>query len=779
MTRRRKWLLALAISLALPFVAAVGFIAALEIAGAVGEFPAALLHARPVSLQLRDRHGTLLRDLPSAFGDRARRVRLADLPAHLRDAFLAAEDTRFYAHQGVDYLAIARAFWQTLTGKRSGGSTLTQQVVRLLSPRPRSWSAKWREAVLALRLERRWNKAQILEEYLNRVPLGPRTAGVDAASWGYFGKPAVHVSLAEAALLASLAKSPVQGDPRRDPGRAVARRDFVLGRMRQLGLIDGEAYRLALQTPLTLSRARWPFEAPHFTERLLRGAPGSGSVRTTLDARLQRRAEVLVRRTVGALRSRGGTQAAAVVLENRTGEILAYVGSANFWDPREGRNDAVQALRQPGSALKPFVYALAFEGDLTPASRLRDLPVRFTTAEGEYHPKNFNGRFHGPVLAREALANSYNIPAVRLARHVSLPVLLERMRAAGFASLRESPDHYGLGLVLGNGEVTLFELATAYLALARKGEWIEPSGVRGVSAPPPRRVFSQEAAYLVTDVLADPHARLAAFGEGSALEVPFPAAVKTGTSSDFRDNWTAGFSSEVTVAVWVGNFAGRPMRRISGVTGAAPLWNELIQAAMEGRTARDFERPPGLESALICPRSGRRVGPHCPGGRRERFRAGTVPEEPCDVHQAAEVDRRTGALAGAGCPAASRRRVLGERHPPRFGPWASAVGRPLLPERFSALCPETPSPPEIQIRSPADGEVFALTPDLPRSAQRLALEAVVTGAPEAVRWVVDGHLVSVTKFPFEGRWQLSPGEHEIVAEAEGVRSRGVRITVRE
>lgn len=774
---RRLLRFVLAVPLA-AFAAVVAGIVALEIAGSVGGFPETLLQESPQTVEILDRNGNVLRQAPAASGERARRVALADVSPRIIQALLAAEDGRFFAHHGVDYLATARGLLQTFAGRPSGGSTLSQQLAKVLRGRSRrSLSAKWAEAVLALRLERHLGKRRILEEYLNRAPFGPRHAGVEAAAWWYFGKPASRVSLAEAALLAALPKGPVHYDPRRHPDRALRRRAWVLKRMETLGLISAADRALAAREPLQLAAAEPPFEAPHFALQIP-VRPGETRVRTTLDLRLQRRAQRLVRRAVEKLRDRGGTQAAAIVLENRSGEVLAYVGSAGWNDP-DGRNDGVRALRQPGSALKPFAYALAFEGDLTPASLLLDVPAHFTTPTGEYSPRNYDGRFHGPVLAREALANSYNVPAVRVAHRVSPEVLLARLRAVGFESLGRSDEHYGLGLVLGNGEVTLFELARAYLALARGGVRVEPVLVRGGPAAPPVRVFSEDAAYLVAHVLADPHARRAAFGERSALELPFPAAVKTGTSTDFRDNWTVGFTTEVTVAVWVGSFSGTPMRDVSGVSGAAPLWNDLVRAAMEGRPHRGFLRPGGIVTAHVCPHSGALAGPHCGGARREVFRAGTAPATRCSVHVAVDVDVRTGLLAGPDCPAQGRRRVLGERWPAELSAWAAAAGRPLAPARFSPHCPARRPAASVRIASPRDGEVLVMSPDLPRSAQRLPLEALVEGSPAAVRWIVDGRVVAVAPFPFQARWRIEPGEHEVVAEAGGRRSDPVRVVVRE
>ena len=741
-------------------------IVAIEIAGGVGTFPRKLLEERHDSVRLFARDGSLLREATTNPRGHARWVGLADVAPVLLQALLAAEDARYRQHHGIDYDAMVRAVGYTLAGRRSGGSTLSQQVVKLLRPRPRTLASKLNEMIMALRLERVASKDEILEQYVNRAPFGAHAAGIEAASLSFFGKPARELSLAEAALLAALPKGPTYYDPRRHAGRALGRRNWVLGRMRTLGLIDEATRVAAAAEPLRVQRAEAPFRAPHFTARVLRSRHHSDApqVTTTLDGPLQRRAEVLVTRTLAGLRDRGVSQAAALVLENATGDVLAYVGSADFHEPLEGQVDAVHARRQPGSALKPFAYALAFEQGLaTPASLLLDLPAHFTTASGEYSPRNYDNRFHGPVLAREALANSYNVPAVRLAHALSPGVLLARLHALGFDGLTADEDHYGLGLVLGNGEVSLWELARAYLALARGGQRMEPRVVlREGDSHAATPTFSPESAYLVTHILSDAHARQAAFGERSALDLPFPAAVKTGTSTDFRDNWTAGFTSEVTVVVWVGNFSGKPMRQVSGVTGAAPLWNELVLSAMERRPHRGFARPAQLATAHVCAHSGALAGRHCQGARLEWFIAGTVPTERCRVHVEVELDRANGLLAGPACAAKDRVRRVGERWPAELESWAVDAGRALLPRQESPRCPPnglTSSARElrIQIRAPRDGEVLTLLPDLPRRAQRLPLEALVQGAPRRLRWFVDGRQVSAPEFPYRARWQLEPG----------------------
>ncbi|HEU4533015.1 MAG TPA: transglycosylase domain-containing protein, partial [Polyangiaceae bacterium] len=482
----------------------------------------------------------------------------------------------------------------------SGASTLTQQLARTVERRPPGLWGKLREMAIALRIERSLSKDEILGHYLGLVAFGPRLRGVEAASEAYFGKPARDLSLAEAALLAGVARGPTLYDPRRRPELARRRRDRVVDRMAAAGLASGDEARRAKAEALRLPPAERARDAPHFAGALLAGALGPGpgplaaratEVESTLDGALQARVEAAVRARLGDLAGRDASAAAAVVLENEGGEIVAYVGSPDAGDEaRLGANDGVRALRQPGSALKPFVYELALESlGWTPATVLPDVELHFPSEAGDFRPRDYDGRMHGPVRLREALANSYNVPAAYAASVLGPARLLGRLRELGFASLDRPAEHYGVALALGDGEVRLLDLAAAYATLARGGTFLPPRGLRAYREPggawqrppppAPRRVLDPAATAAITDVLADPHARRAAFGDAWASE--HPIAVKTGTSKGFRDNWAVAYTRRVTVAVWVGNFDGRPMRGVSGVAGAGPIARDALAAALE------------------------------------------------------------------------------------------------------------------------------------------------------------------------------------------------------
>lgn len=570
----------------------------------------------PPSPRVTSRDGILLHEGLSPSQTRGGFLPLSLISPHLVQATLAGEDHRFFHHHGVDPQALARAAWLNLRAGRwaYGGSTLTQQLARLCLPGPRTFSQKLREAFWALVLEHHLSKEQILEQYLARAPYGGLLTGIDAASQAYFRKPPNLLSLAESSLLAALPRAPDHYDLRRFQGRALQRRTHLLSLMVKRGMITADQAAAAEEEPLQPSTPTVPLHAPHAVRRVLaRTPPSARQVSTTLDFPLQQRAEELARLTVAELADRGVTQAAALVVELPGGHVRALVGSADFLDPLHGGQvDGTQALRSPGSALKPLVYAAALDaGLITPSTVLADVSQPFPAASGVYLPRNFDEREHGPVLVRTALACSYNLAAVDLAARLGPAAMLEMLGRFGLPLETASPEDLGLGLILGGVEVRLWDLAEAYLALATGNR--TPLTLVPVSSPlKPVPVISKQAAWIAWDILSDDLARSPAFGRGSALNLPFPAAVKTGTSKDFRDNWALGFSSRFLVAAWVGDFTGAPMHGVSGVTGAGTLWHRLMRSVHAGFDPAPMPRPDRVLEAEVCSLSGARPGPSCP-----------------------------------------------------------------------------------------------------------------------------------------------------------------------
>lgn len=742
--------------------------------------------ARTTSVRVLDREGGVLAELRDGEDQEARWVALADAP-RVAAALVAAEDRRFRGHLGVDPLRTARAAWDGLAAGRvvSGASTITQQLARIATGAPRTPAAKVEVVATALRLELAHSKDEILEQYLNRAPFGARIRGVEAASRRFFDKPAAALSLGEAATLAAIPQSPARLDPRREAGRArlLRRRDEILGRIESSGLAPADEVARARSEPLALAPRFLGVDAPHFVRAVAAGradpcaAPqplavdGVVAIETTLDPALQAAAVEATRRAVAEVEDRHVTSAAAIVLDNSSGEILAWVGSPGLVDSHLGHNDGVLALRQPGSALKPFVYELAIERlGFSPATLLPDVELSFPARDGVYRPQNYDGTFHGPVLLREALGNSFNVPAVWTTQRLGAGPVVRRLRDLGMCSITGPAERYGLAVALGDAEITLVELATAYMTLARGGEAIRPRAVRRVlgwdgarwdgaardtSPTSPRQVLDPAASRLILDVLSDPGARVASFGERSVLSLPFAFAAKTGTSKGFRDNVAVGATPDVTIAVWVGNMDGSPMRDVSGITGAGPLLRAIALAAARGED-RTFADAQGLTEVEVCPVSGARRGAHCPHGRHERMREEDATSATCEVHVEVALDAM-GARADASC--ATTHQVV-EAWPRPFDAWARSVGRPTPPREISAHCP-----PRDATRSAADREAPRIV--FPVDGDRFHLDPGATAAP-AIEIAVRGETARVeldgSPLPLRdgrARWVLHPGEHRL------------------
>ena len=687
------------------------------------------------------------------------------------------------------------------------------QLARLVRPHRRTFLGKLDEAALALRIEASLSKHEILEQYVNRAPFGAGVRGVDAASRFWFDKEPAELSLAEAATLAAIPRGPAVYALDRHPERVVRRRDRILDRMVEAGWASRDAAERAKHEPLVARAGKGSFGAPHLVAALAEGATelwprelgdgpraaGAERVETTIAADLQREIELAARQQMASLAGRHASGAAVVVLDNDTGEILAYVGSPDFDDRRGGQNDGVRAPRQPGSTLKPFVYGLAMERlGWTAATVLPDVPLRVSVEDGVYVPMNYDERFHGPVRLREALGGSLNVPAVWATEQLGVPEVLGRLRALGLG-LTRADDWYGPGIALGDGEVTLLDLANAYATLARGGRWRPVKAVRGVARaagraeprpPEQRRVMPEAVAEQLADVLADPRARVAAFGADSPLDLPFEVAAKTGTSKGLRDNWTVGFTREVTVAVWVGNFDGSAMRGTSGISGAAPLFHAAMEAAMRGREPRPLrlaDRPLRDETLVpveVCPLSGGRPTAACHHAVREWMpRAASEALAACAMHETVRVDRRNGLRAGPGCPAAFVVERTFERHDEATRAWAEAAGRPLAPEAFSPLCAgavvrdDRGAASRLRIGWPGEGAEFVLDPDRPRAQQQLSVRVDAPAGVERVELLVDGRPVARVGSPFVARWTLTPGEHVLVARSGSEESPAVSLRV--
>ncbi|MFN6569127.1 penicillin-binding protein 1C [Dendronalium sp. ChiSLP03b] len=583
-----------------------------------------------LAMQFSDRNNLPLGTLLTRDQEHTAVVPLNQVSPQFIHAILAAEDSSFYKHGALDMKAVVRAIKEAIHAKRivSGASTITMQLARMLDPSPRTLLGKVREIWLSWRLTAGMNKDEILFAYINRLPMGGNIYGVEAAARTYFSIPASDLNLAQASLLAAIPNNPTYFDPLAHWKRLQQRQRYVLNRMVQDGYITrATAEQTYTEKVVFQSRQRGIIAAPHFLFWLSTQLPPqhSSPIRTTINRPLQQFVEAQVQQVLSSLAANNVHDAAALVIDNHTGEVLAYVGSPDYFNELKlGRNDGVQALRQPGSTLKPFVYELALEkGMIRPNTILADVPAHYAIPGAKlYSPTDYTESFLGPVRVRVALANSLNVPAVRVLEKVGVQTFLERLHQLGFAHLNQTAEYYGLGLTLGSGEVSLWELARAYLKLARQGQAIPlipcTDAINRVSTPN-SQLPNPTTWQLITNMLGDSHARATAFGVDSVLNLPFPTAVKTGTSSNFRDTWTVGFTTDYTVATWVGNFNGEPMRQVSGVTGAAPLWNRIMLHLHEHQEPAGFLPPEGLVQLPICAISGLRPTPDCTSVVQEYF----------------------------------------------------------------------------------------------------------------------------------------------------------------
>ena len=668
--------------------------------------PAEELGARSsfMSTKIYDRHGELLYEVFDANAGRRTIVPIEEIPDDLIHATIATEDKTFYSNPGFDPLAILRALWLNVSEGEivSGASTITQQLVKsiFLSPE-RTFTRKIEETVLAQEITRRYTKDQILEIYLNEIYYGNMAYGIEAAAETYFDKPARDLTLAQSSFLAGLPQSPSIYDPYTNLEAAKTRQRVVLGLMAKEGHISPSEASATWNEELHFALLRIDMIAPHFVvyvQKLLEDQYGTemvyrGGLRvhTTLDLEMQEVAQEVAGQRVAELADRHATNAAMVAMVPQTGEIRVMLGSIDFWDEEiDGQVNVALALRQPGSSIKPVNYLAAFEKGWTPATLIMDVATEFPNPPGPpYVPRNYDGKEHGPVLVRQALACSYNIPAVKTLQFVGVPDMIEMARSLGITTFTE-PERYGLSLTLGGGEITLLEHTAAYAVMANGGLRVPPVAVARIEdsrgqvieeyqPPAGEQVISPQHAYLITDILSDNEARTPTFGASSPLLLSRPAAAKTGTTDDWRDSWTVGYTPDLVVGVWVGNSDNTPMDQVAGAAGAAHIWHNFMEQVLANIPPRDFPVPSGLVRAEICARSGMAPTELCPQKRTEIFVDGTAPTEPDNIYRKIGICTPTQQRATEFCPSELVEERVFEVYPEEFREWAQRAGIPQPP----------------------------------------------------------------------------------------------------
>jgi len=656
---------------------------------------------------LSDRFGQPLAVTYQAAWNTTDSVLLHDMPALLRTAFVLSEDKRFFEHGGIDWRARFSALAQNIRagGTVRGASTLTEQVVRLLYPRPRTLWSKWVEGFDALRLEHKTDKARILEFYLNQVPYAAQRRGVVQAARYYFNRDLETLTPKEMLALAVLVRAPSGYDLYKDPQKIDAAIGRLADRLQQAGALSAADRAAIAAQDFTLQKPALPVDAAHFISFLRR--QGETGMQTTLDAALQAQVQRILDDRVAALKPKKLHNAAALVADHQTGEILAWVvaGAGSDQTPA-GKIDAVTAPRQPGSALKPFLYAAALDKSWTAATLIEDAPFAEAIGTGLHRFHNYSRVFYGYITLREALGNSLNIPALKAIRYVGVTDYLQKLHQLGFESLARGADIYDDGLALGNGEVTLLELVTAYAALANGGVYRPLHYMLDGGAPAVRRrVYSDAAARLIGNILSDPHARALEFGHNSVLNMPQQTAAKTGTSTDYRDAWAVGYNDKYVVGIWMGNLDHKPTDGVTGGTGPALALRSIFAELNKNRAARPLRLSPALVRQDICVPDPRDLS-RC-YQRSEWFMQGHLP--------------------------------------------AQEVATVVQPKGY-------------EIVKPTDGLQMAIDPRIPMDRQKLAFTLAGLKAGQQAEWILNGESLGAPAASPEFLWPLAKGRHTLAVQ---------------
>lgn len=725
----------------------------------------------------------------------------ASLPPALVTATLAAEDRRFDSHHGVDFRAVGGAFCNNYLRHRGyrGASTLAMQVARLQHGGRSGWYHKLHDAVVAVGITTFYGRERVLRQYFRFAPYGNRISGAACAARRYFHKPVQDLSLAEAALLASLPKAPSRLNLFNADGFDLARRRaaLVIRRACLYGWITEDAEKesllelAALSKPAKELRNETCFHFLRQCARKLGDRPDPrGEIRTTLDMRIQDTLRATLRREVPRLLQWEAGNSAGMVLDVKTGEVLAYVGSFDYYDKRGGAIDCANLPRSTGSLLKPFIYALGMEWQgFTAGTILTDLGFDFGSGRHSFVPENYDRKFQGPVLYKNALANSRNIPAVQVLRSVGVDMFYRLCIALGLAEDDGKAGYYGLGLSIGGLYCSLQQVCGAYLTLANQGlrhdlVWrLDQGDSASIPAPaqvPARQLIPPDIAMQIKRFLSDPVARLPSFPRGGNLEYPFAVAAKTGTSEGYRDSWCVGLSDRFLVGIWIGNTDFSPTKGLSGYEGSARIVKKVLYALQpdktDGLSDIEFPPPPGYLPVPICRLTGKRADRFTPFVTTEYFRPGTEPLEFSTVHQLLPVDKRNGLLAFPPCkaPIEYRRFTVLE---PQFRDWAEGQGLEVPPDRYSPACGGAPIVDKyaVAITSPRSGSRFFIDPEMPAGKSILPLTLRVFPPPASVLWLVNDQEYQVVKHPFTLLWPMKPGTYVFQAVVPGTEFRSAPV----
>jgi penicillin-binding protein 1C len=672
-------------------------------------------------VQILDRHATPLTITYQNNWNIYDYVPLHDIPELLQKIFVIAEDKRFFQHHGTDWRARWSAIFQNVKTLRKvrGASTITEQTVRMLYPRPRNAWSRWLEGLEAARLEDHFAKTEILEFYLNQVPYASQRRGVVQAARYYFDRDLDTLNLKEMMALAVLVRAPSRLDLRKGTIAIEAPLQRLAPRLLNLGIITHNDYQTVLTTPLQLRESQLPVKATHFVQYIYASQPPNylqtlGRLPTTLDGNLQRTVQDILDRRLHDLRNKGVHNGAVLIVDHRTNEVLAWINGGAISPNVPGNEiDAVTTPRQPGSTLKPLLYALALEKGWTAATLIDDAPLVMPVGTGMHNYRNYSRQYYGPSRLRDALGNSLNTPAVRTIQFVGAATFLQRLRQLGVTSLTADSTFYGDGLALGNGDLTLLELVQAYSALANQGLFRPLQVLKNAPASTSVRVFSKEITAIIADILSDPEARSLEFGRGALLTFPVQTAVKTGTSTDYRDAWAVGFNHRYLVGVWLGNLDQQAMSSVSGSSGAALVLRAIFAELNRFAETKGLYLSPELVKVDICRTTGLRAisDSDCPS-RYEWFLPGTAPS------------------------------------PTTSPPVPITIDKPL------------------HLKQPNDGLQLAMDPRIPDDHEAFAL--ILSDSPlnekDSVQWLMDDEVIGTTPAKIrQFLWPVKRGTHNAQA----------------
>jgi penicillin-binding protein 1C len=632
---------------------------------------------------------------------------LHKIPLALQQVFILAEDQHFYQHHGVDWLARFKATYQNIKALRivRGASTISEQTVRILHPRPRTFWSRWVETIEVLQLEHRFSKAQILEFYLNQIPYAQHRRGILQAAYYYFDRDLDTLNLKEMLALAILVRSPSRLDLKKGTFEIRRPMQQLATRLLKAQIISQEDYQEIIKSPLEIRELKLPVQAVHFVNHLYKTvslpSQNNGRLQTTLDANLQLKTQSILNTALQDFSSKQVENGAVLIVDHQTRDILAWVNAGNFED---NQLDAVTTPRQPGSTLKPFLYATALEKGWTAATLVEDNPLAEAVGTGLHNFRNYSRTFYGWLRLRDALGNSLNTPAIRTVQFVGAETLLNKLHQLGMESLTESADFYGDGLALGNGAITLFELVQAYSVLAQHGSFQPLKTVLTQEPKIKQKVFSEEISHIIGNILSDHDARQLEFGESGLFDFPVQTAIKTGTSNDYHDAWAMGFNYRYTVGVWFGNLSQRPMLNVSGATGPVLVLRSIFAELNRDQNTQPLPMSAKLIKARIC--------------------------------------RETGLLEQNDCSSREEWFVEGTLAALKFEP---------------KELPET-----LQLAQPVEGLHLALDPRIPDELEAFTLRLPAHIPVQQVQWIMDNDVIAITEQPYF-LWHLTRGEHAVKA----------------